>query len=244
VDGLLATFGEAVRVRAGASVFLLITLGSMVVAWASRSERARHLVISLAVPWAILALVAEPGKTERFLWLWPLQVIFVAAGVRYVMSRLNVPRQVAWGLQLVLVLLLVADPVQVRINEWLRSGWEGPDAEEVLVVDYAATHLRAEGMDVAAIGYETFVYPFMARYHAIDPHYKVGAEFDLLFRYRYGIVNLDTCAEGVSPADDYRIVQERPQVAPGAPVQFFDVPSDGSFQQVGGVASYSLLRRD
>jgi hypothetical protein len=205
-----------------------------------RSGRGRLFALSLLVPWLILVLVAEPGRSERFLWLWPLQVIGVAAFATHVLGRAR--RQVAWLVQLGLVFVLVADPVLSRVDAWQHTGWAGPDAEEVQVVDYAATYLRAEGKDRVAIGYQTFVYPFMARYHAIDPQYKVGAEFDLLFKYRYGIVNLDQCGEGLSPADDYRIIQNWPQSTPGAPVSYFEVSSPDNFRTLGRVASYDVVR--
>jgi hypothetical protein len=142
-----------------------------------------------------------------------------------------------------MVVLVGADPLRMHLESWWQGGWAGTDAEEVQVVDSAGAYLRAQGKDHVAIGYETFVYPFMARYHAIDPHYKVGAEFDLLFSYRYGIVNLNQCGEGVSSADDVRIVQQRPQDVPGAPDQYFPVQRDPSFRSLGRVGSYEILTR-
>ena len=83
----------------------------------------------------------------------------------------------------------------------------------------------------------------MARYHAIDPRYKVGAEFDALFKYRYGITNADACAEGVSATDQYRIVQTSPETARDAPTQFFDVQRDDSFHLLQRVGSYDVWTR-
>ena len=62
----------------------------------------------------------------------------------------------------------------------------------------------------AAIGYDVDIWRFMAYTHVIDPRYKVGADLDLLFKYRHGIANLDRCAEGFQASDRYRIVQVAP----------------------------------
>jgi hypothetical protein len=244
VDGLLANFNDSAGVWGVGPVLLLMALGGMLEAWRSRAKNARLLVLTLLVPWTILVLVAEPGKTERFLWLWPLQVIVVTALVTDIIPRLRLHRPLVWLAQLAALLLLLGSPVLSRLDAWSRTGWAGTDAAEVQAVDYVASYLRAEGQDHVAIGYETFIYPFMARYHAIDPQYKVGAEFDALFKYRYGIVNVDQCAEGLSGADQYRIVQAWPQGTPGAPIQYFDVQRNGTFRGLGRVASYDVFRRD
>lgn len=243
VDGLLATFRESVQLPGLAPLLLMAALAGAVAAWTSRTRRERLLVVSLAIPWAVLALLAEPGKVERFLWLWPLQIIIVAAFAIRIAARLPRSWPITWVPPLVLVCALVADPLRVRLDAWQQTGWAGTDAEEVQVADYAAALVKAEGREQVAIGYETFVYPFMARYHAIDPHYKVGAEFDLLLKYRHGIINVNQCAEGVALGDDFRIVQKQPQTASGAPNQYFAVQRDPAFRPLGSVATYEIRGR-
>src|SRR5436190_7317484 len=61
-----------------------------------------------------------------------------------------------------------------------------------------------------SIGYEIDTSKFMAAFNNIDSRYKVGADLDLLFKYRHGIINKDRCAEGFQPTDRYRIVQIAP----------------------------------
>jgi hypothetical protein len=243
LDGLQASFSESVQMPGAALVMLLAALGGLVVGWLRGRDQARVFVICLTVPWAVLVLIAEPGKTERFLWLWPLQVVAVAAFATYALVHPRLPRPFLWAVPLVVAVVMLADPLRAHLNSWLRTGWAGTDAEEVQVVDYAGAYLRAQGKDHAAIGYETFVYPFMARYHAVDPHYKVGAEFDLLFKYRYAIVNVNQCGEGVSSTDDVRIVQQRPQDVIGAPDQYFPVQRDPGFRSLGHVGSYEIFTR-
>ena len=83
----------------------------------------------------------------------------------------------------------------------------------------------------------------MVNYHALSPEYKVGAEFDALFKYRHGIENTGTCAEGVSSRDDYRIVQTRPMQAQDAPRNYFDVPLDNRFKLVREIGAYRIYSR-
>jgi hypothetical protein len=242
-DGLLATFTESTGSRLLALPLALASLAAIGLIVVSRLQHAKLLAISLAIPWSILLLVAEPNKPERFFWLWPLQVILLAGLATDLLAHAR-PRIAQWVIPLMLALALLAGPLAVRLENWSRSGWAGLDAEEVQVADRLGSYLRAHGTDRAAIGYETFIYPFMADYHAIDPTYKVGAEFDLLLRDRYGIANLNQCAEGVSSSDEYRIVQERPQSEADAPRNYFDVGRNGTFHSLGRVGAYDVLARD
>jgi hypothetical protein len=82
----------------------------------------------------------------------------------------------------------------------------------------------------------------MATFHITNSTYKVGADFDLLLKYRRGIINTDRCAEGVSPEDDYRIVRVSPQADPSAPRAYFHVPLAG-FQLVRAIGPYRAYKR-
>ena len=204
----------------------------------------RLLVISLVVPWFILVIVAEPGKPERFWWVWPIQVILLAASVAYFLPRFPVPRPIVAAAQLMLAVLVVLNSTLFgRIESWRTDGWDGKDPEEVQVIDYVADQIRGEGKSKAAIGYQLFIYPFMAKYHITNPIYKVGGELELLLKYRHGIVNTDECAEGVSATDEYRIVQTRPKRGPEEPKQYFDVPLDDRFRLLRRFGLYEVFKR-
>jgi hypothetical protein len=245
-DGLLATYAESTGSQLVALPLALATLVAIALSARSRQQKTRVLAIALGVPWLVLLLVAEPDKPERFFWLWPLQVILMIGLATDLLVRsqrpaLEIARRAA---PFAFVLLLVSEPFVAHVDNWSRAGWAGSDAEEVQVADALGSYLRGQGVDRAAIGYETFIYPFMADYHAIDPTYKVGAEFDLLLRDRYAITNLNQCAEGVSSGDTYRVVQVEPQSESDAPRNYFDVERSGTFQSVGRVGAYDILARD
>jgi hypothetical protein len=204
----------------------------------------RLLVISLVVPWFILIIVAEPGKPERFWWVWPIQVIFLAAAVAYFLPKFPVPRPIVAAAQLVLAVLVVLNTTLLgRIESWRTDGWDGEDPEEVRVIDYVADQIREEGKSKAAIGYQLFIYPFMAEYHITNPIYRVGGELELLLQFRHGIANTDQCAEGVSATDEYRIVQRRPKTGPEEPRQYFDVPLDERFRLLRRFSLYEVFKR-
>lgn len=218
------------------------------VAVAFQDERSvderRLLVISLLVPWVILVTVAEPDKPERFWWLWGLQVLFLAAFATDVLPRLRAPRVVVWATVGVLgALLLPNGQVLDRVAAWRAHGWAGREAAQVRVVDYIADQLEFNGRKQASIGYRVFVYRFMSAYHIKNPDYKVGADFDLMLRYRRDVTNIDTCAEGFRSADEYRIVQRYPQPEEWAPRAHFDVPLGGDFSLINEVGSYQIYRR-
>ena len=78
---------------------------------------------------------------------------------------------------------------------------------EIDVVDRIAARMETGGERQTAIGYDVDFWRFVAAFNIADSRYKVGADFDLLFKYRHGVANLNRCAEGVSPGDEYRVVQ-------------------------------------
>jgi hypothetical protein len=210
-----------------------------------RAVQRRLLVLSLLIPWFILLLVAEPGKPERFMWLWPLQSVFLAAFLTYVLPRFRLPRATIWTFQVMVILIVAGNYFLIsRMEAWARDGWAGPDAAEIQVVDTIAHQIKAEGKDRSAIGYQTFIYAFMANYNIANPIYKVGAEFDLLFLYRNGITNTNQCAEGVAAGDEFRIVETKPKPPDWSPKEYFSVPRGNDYQLVYQVGSYQVYKRD
>jgi hypothetical protein len=210
-----------------------------------QAEKTRLLVICLLVPWFLLMLLAEPGKPERFMWLLPMQALFLAALVACIFPRLSIPRGIVWVSGAALILIFSWNSSMIsRVQAWAQDGWAGSDAEEIKVVDAVAARLRADGRNQASIGYQTFIYPFMANYHIANPIYKVGAEFDMLFYYRHGVVNTNRCAEGLSPEDEFLIVQTRPKPPEWSPKDYFDFSIGSQFQLVDEIESYRLWKRE
>jgi hypothetical protein len=208
------------------------------------------LALGLLVPWLVLFLVAEPARPERYWWIWPLQVIALVAAVSYFPLRLKLPRMTTWSGTIALTFLLLLNPwLLSHVHSWLQTGWAGPIAKQVEAVDFVANELRQEGRNKAGVGYQMFTYGFSANYNLIDSRYKLGAELDLLFKYRHRVLNTTRCAEGFSPSDEYRIVQTRqkqvdsPKDFLNEPAQqYFQVPLD-DFRVVRHFGGYQVFRR-
>ena len=141
-----------------------------------------------------------------------------------------------------LVFMLLGNSVTTsRVKAWYKDGWPGSDPDEIRAVEYVANQLQ--GRQQAAIGYQTFIWDFMAKFNIVDPHYKVGAQFDLLFKDRHKISNTNRCAEGVSPHDEFRIVQTKPAGTEAERNWYFDSPLDGSFQFMQQFGLYQVFRK-
>ena len=128
-----------------------------------------------------------------------------------------------------------------RLDSWIIDGWSGTDPEQIRVIDYAARQIKSDGKDHAAIGYDLFIRSWWAIFNVADHRYKIGADLDLFFEYRYGIVNTNRCAEGVSTEDTYRIVQGR--VITSEERAHIDIPSDDRFHVSQTFESFQLLQR-
>jgi hypothetical protein len=209
-----------------------------------QTGKTKLLAISLLVPWTVALLITDSERLSRSWWMWPLQVVVIASVVTYLPTRLGAPRWVMWiGLSVLLSVLAVDSLLFSRLQAWGKDGWSGKDSAETRSLDYVATMIRSDGKQQARIGYEIYTYIFPAVFHTVDPRYKIGASFDAMLKYRHGIVNLDRCAEGVSPDDEYRIVQISPfeDEIPGAS-NFLDVLHDSKFKLMGQFGVYQVFK--
>jgi hypothetical protein len=141
------------------------------------------------------------------------------------------------------VLVFLWNPFLIsRVDSWRAGGWSGHDASAVRAVDYIARDIKTSGRHQASIGYQLFIYPFMVDYNIVSSYYKVGADFDVLFKYKNGIENTNTCAEGVSPGDDYRIVQTRPLIQEDPPINYFNISLGNRFKLVRQIGTYRVFK--
>jgi hypothetical protein len=232
------TLGNRVLVR---------TMQSAVARWTATADPrlGDPMLLGLAIltPWLALLLVADFDR--RFWWLWPMQVISLAAAVTYLPMRLRAPRWIHWVGALAVVAVVGSNTVLAsRVQEWKRDGWSGHDAIEIEVTDRIAEHLQSVPGTPAAIGYEVNFWKFMAVYHGLDSRYKVGADLDLLLKYRHGITNVDQCAEGLSSDDVFRALQLNDAGAdPLNGLNRMVVPLDHAYRPLETVNGYEILER-
>jgi hypothetical protein len=132
----------------------------------------------------------------------------------------------------------------------LSDGWSGTDSDEKKVVDFISGQIGNE-RNTAAIGYQTFFYGWTRTHSALDPRVKVGMEFDLLLRMLNNVSNTDRCPEGLSPKDEFRVVQYSPSPTMAEPFAYapaprflIDVATDDRFYLLRRIGPYAVLKRD
>lgn len=169
----------------------------------------QFLGVSLLAPWGLMLLLVlreSSDPNRRFWWLWLLQVYFVAFSVFWILPRLPLRRFIALAAQATMVLAILPwSTFKATISDMRRSGYAG-SGERTAAVDSVAATLQPQGRTTARIGYELAV-PFWQR--SKDGHFtlKVGNDYDLVFRRRHGIDNLDDADVGFAPDDEFRIVE-------------------------------------
>ena len=226
-----------------------------------RRAYSAFFVLSLVVPWLVLIVVVEQEQFHRYFWLCPLQVILLVAAVTYIPERLGWPRSIRYVGQVTVTLTLLTHPWVVSpVRAWATTGWSGPETNDLRALDYIASQAHSEGRSTVAVGYQVYIQQFMAAMNVVDSRYKVGAELDRFLLYRHGITNVDQCAEGISPTDEYRIVQvARNEVEVGdRPVswdsigsevkthnldEYFSVPLDSEFVMLSEFGDFQVFRR-
>ena len=109
------------------------------------------------------------------------------------------------------------------------------------MLDRLAGILRTAGRDQVRLGYEIPYGRWMLTWHHIDPNVMIGRELDVALLWKHGICNLNELPEGLSPEDEFRILQRRRgdafrtwRLREREPVAF-DVVED--------FGNYALLRR-
>ncbi len=261
-DILFGLTAASLAIISSATLLLAGWLSTLIGRWAgSVSSRVPDALkqglaaLLLLIPWGLLLYATRNAGylvETRFWWLWPAQIIFLAALVTDITSQLGVHRAVAWACQTIVVLLILANPLLIeRTQSWIDDGWSGQDSDEKKAVDYIAGLVIDQGQREANIGYGVSFNRWVPIQHILDPRMKVGMEFDLLFRFPYGIRNKTSCAEGASADDDYRIVQTGPSPALRYPFNYFDrlprtrfgLPAEDDFETVKRFGPYLVQAR-
>jgi len=200
------------------------------------------LITCLAVPWFTLLVVVERGHSPRFWWLWPGQVLLLAAALSHLWKLFGKKaRLLAAAVTVVVCALVVLNgEVVTRLKSGLTLGWGGADAPEVRVADHLARLARSENQERPRIGYQLFHQNFMREFHELDFRYRIGADIDALLWFRDGLKSASQCAEGLSPQDRYLVVQAHPTLSYNTellPVR----PSDDA-EQLTSIGPYRIYK--
>jgi hypothetical protein len=202
------------------------------------------LVLALVIPWVSLLFIIEPDRTDRLWWLWPIQMIFLAASVTYLPAKLKMSRSVGQIASLFLLLMFCGNTLLLsRIAAWERYGWSGVESAEMEALNFLASQIRSQGKRRAAVGYQMTIWRFTAMLNVLDPEYKVGADFDFFLKNRHDVSNTNRCAEGLSPGDEFRIVETTPTWKDPAGKGYFDTTADGRYLPLKQFGPYQVLQR-
>jgi hypothetical protein len=183
------------------------------------------LGLCLVIPWTFLLLFAEHGRSVRFFWLLPIQVIAIAAALSTFRPLI--------GLMLGAIFVaccLSETPLLSTIIEGHPNGWSGADDSRIKVAEFLASRIPADRKSVS-IGYAGVGDDI----RQVTQIYKIGADFDLSLESLYGISNSNDCPEGVAVENDFRIV-ESPDLVDHRLV-------DG-FHSLGRIDDYEVFERN
>jgi hypothetical protein len=161
------------------------------------------LALSLWVCYIILVVLAEPGRVERFRFLWPLQVAALIYALHVMMPRGRWVLVRGIAILLVFAALLPASTYSAKLQSWREDGYAGTDGSETAVVDFLARDVRASGVTGLTVGYDASGRPQGVTIP--DPYHRPGAWIDYLLETRHGILNDRAPGEQLSEQDDYRI---------------------------------------
>jgi hypothetical protein len=128
-----------------------------------------------------------------------------------------------------------------HVYSWTTDGWAGQDTPAIAAMGHLSSLLQSQGRNEARIGYEIQIQPFMAAFNRVDPRYKVGADLDLWLKYRRGVTNRNACAEGISDADEYRVVETN--LSDKANKFRYSASRDDQFHETQQFKSYTVLER-
>jgi hypothetical protein len=169
------------------------------------------------IPWLLLVFIAERTRSERFFWIWSLQVAVLVFAVFQILDAIS---KNAWLKRAaVLALALLVFPLSFylpAIRGWIDNGYSGADNPQVQVVDFIHQQVAAEGTDAVSIGYS------LLQPQPVDNRMRNGSWFDLLLETRWGLHNLNQNPTGLEDGDTWRILEsETPSLTDPSPWQGF-----------------------
>jgi hypothetical protein len=206
----------------------------------SKEDFLRFLAYGLLVPGFILVILATPSRERYFHWLWPLQCILLAVFTVHVLPLLT---PVKWVRRLCTVALagVICWYSVARIETiLLRGNLAGNPPPLRHAIAFLADTLHGEGRSFASIGYNIPFPGYNISYNVLDSRYKVGAVQDFHLRWEYGIENENTCAEGTSPDDEFRVARDGKG---GRSMQAHIAPPKEGYDTIAVFGDYRILRK-
>ncbi len=192
-------------------------------------------------PWGMLLLLSSPEVPYRSWFLWPLQVVclgmIVEGGWR--MNRTK-PRWAGGAMAAIITLFTICNPPVVQsLVLWEKSGWRG-ESEEICALDFLGNRLATNRCALVSVGYVRDCPAWVVKFHAIDPVYKSGLQYDWYLKCRYGVRNAYGSSTGLMPENKFWLVSENYEVN-GFSIPRQSVLADG--QKIYSNGTYSVWAR-
>jgi hypothetical protein len=153
------------------------------------------LFIAFSLPWIILLVLAEPGRPERFWYMWPLQVLVMVLFLRWLVERFHRARPAFWILVIALGVALLPIPFDVeRISNGLANGYAGSDSDQWKVAEFLSGEAKTEGVDSLRVEY--WLVDSNSPINPLHPENHFSDWFDYLLLVRFSVHNLESTTAG------------------------------------------------
>ena len=154
------------------------------------------LFVAFSLPWILLVILGEPGRPERFWYMWPLQVLVMVLFLRWLTERLPRANWIYALLTVALGVALLPLPFYAhQISDAAVHGYAGIDNDQWKVVEFLAGEAKAEGGDSLRV-----------EYWLADTRSTMGTSggehlqdwFNYLLQYPFGVSNLKSTTPGLA----------------------------------------------
>ncbi|MGB7539413.1 MAG: hypothetical protein WBM17_12815 [Anaerolineales bacterium] len=146
------------------------------------------LCIAFSLPWIILVIFAEPGRPERFWFMWPLQVLVMVLFLHWLAEHVLRARPLFWILAAALGVALLPVPYMAeRISQIRDEGYSGADSNQWKVVEFLAGKAGTGEDRVLRVEYKLVDSPLPGEPQ--HPDFLFAYWFDYILLARYGVRN-------------------------------------------------------
>jgi hypothetical protein len=154
------------------------------------------LFIAFSLPWILLVILGEPGRPERFWYMWPLQVLVMVLFLRWLVEKLPRANLIYWVMMAALGIALLPLPFySQRISDAAIHGYAGIDNDQWNAVEFLAGEAKSAGSDSLRVEYWM---PDSQGILGAPGGETIGGWFDYLLMNPFGVRNLEGAASGAA----------------------------------------------
>jgi hypothetical protein len=148
------------------------------------------LFIAFSLPWIILVIFAEPGRPERFWFMWPLQVLVIILFLDWLSKHVLRARPLFWILAAALGVALLPIPYMAQQITHIRDdGYGGADSDQWKVMEFLAG--KAVSGEDRTLRVEYWLVDSPLPGEPQHPDFQFAYWFDYILVARYGVRNTD-----------------------------------------------------